>query len=68
MAQGTFPVIVKKTAPTHLKIDIERKGVSIIAYTEDGQRGPGMVIHADEIQEIIQALEQAKPILEENRR
>jgi len=60
MAQGTFPVIVKKTAPTYLKIDIERKGISIIAYTEDGQRGPGVVIHADEIPEVIQALKRAR--------
>ena len=58
-----FPVIVKKAAPTYLKINIERKGVSIIAYTEDGRRGPFMVIHADELSDVIEALKEAEAIL-----
>jgi len=62
-----FPVIVKKTAPTYLKIDIERKGVSIIAYTEDGRRGPFMVIHADELSDVIEALKKAEAILKKKK-
>ena len=57
-----FPVIVKKGA-TYLKINIERKGVSIIAYTEDGQMGPYIVIHPEELPDVIEALEKAEAIL-----
>jgi len=63
-----FPVIVKKTAPTYLKIDIERKGVSIIAYTEEGLRGPYIVIHADELSDVIEALKKAEAILKKKKK
>jgi len=66
--EGTFPVIVKKAAPTYLKIDIERKGVSIIAYTEDGQRGPYIVIHADELSDVIEVLKKAEAILKKKKK
>ena len=65
--KGTFPVVVKKTAPTYLKIDIERKGVSIIAYTEDGRMGPYVVIHSDELSDVIEALKKAEAILKEKK-
>jgi len=57
-----FPVIVKKGA-TYLKINIERKGVSIIAYTEDGRMGPYIVIHPEELPDVIEALKKAEAIL-----
>ena len=63
-----FPIIVKKGAPTYLKIDIERKGVSIISYTEDGQMGPYIVIHADELSDVIEALKEAEAILKEKKK
>lgn len=66
--EGVFPVIVKKTAPTYLKIDIERKGVSIIAYTEEGLRGPYIVIHAEELPDVIEALKKAEAILKKKKK
>ncbi|RLG57460.1 MAG: hypothetical protein DRN95_05530 [Candidatus Hydrothermarchaeota archaeon] len=63
-----FPVIVKKGAPTYLKINIERKGVSIIAYTEDGRMGPYIVVHTEELPNVIEALKKAEAILKKKKK